>query len=196
MWVLFATGRVDARDRLDAALRIPARVASVSFPSDGAQLGELLSSLQKSMQQASARSGYGQGLVALIDDDATVVDLVRGILEPQGMSVRCFETCAQARQALIEEKIGPRVVLLDVNLPDGNGYGLLQELVDAGVTTNARVVMLTGEANASQRVFQAIEQGAFDYISKPFQAWVLAARVRRAWAGGSEANSGARPAGV
>lgn len=181
IWVLVATGRADAQDRIEAALPLPVRLATASFPRDGVQVDRLIDCLQRGIDQTHSSSGYRQGMVALVDDDPTVLDMVRETLEPHGMAIRSFTSCAEARRALLVDNLGPRVILLDVNLPDGNGYDLLAELVEAGLLGQSRVIMLTGETTSFQRVFQAIERGAFDYISKPFHPWTLSARVRRAW---------------
>jgi DNA-binding response OmpR family regulator len=109
----------------------------------------------------------------LVEDDATIRELVRHLLQIEGFTVDSASNCADAR-----EKIGVGeydAFILDVLLPDGTGYDLLSEMRAAGIVLP--VLMLTS-LDGSEDVIQGLDAGADDYLTKPFQPGVLAARVR------------------
>jgi two-component system OmpR family response regulator len=109
----------------------------------------------------------------LVEDDATIRELVRHLLQIEGFTVDSASSCADAR-----EKIGVGeydAFILDVLLPDGTGYDLLSEMRKSGILLP--VLMLTS-LDASEDVIQGLDAGADDYLTKPFQPGVLAARVR------------------
>lgn len=109
----------------------------------------------------------------LVEDDATIRELVRHLLQIEDFTVDSAQNCAEAR-----EMIGGGDYdgfILDVLLPDGTGYDLLSEMRAAGVTLP--VLMLTS-LDANEDVIQGLDAGADDYLTKPFQPGVLAARVR------------------
>ena len=121
----------------------------------------------------------------LVEDDATIRELVRHLLQIEGFSVDSASSCADAR-----EKIGVGnydAFILDVLLPDGTGYDLLSEMRASGIVLP--VLMLTS-LDGSDDVIQGLDAGADDYLTKPFQPGVLAARVRAlVRRGGSKAPS-------
>ena len=152
------------------------------LPADGdlesglARLDETLSSGSQARTTRFARE------VLLIDDDPRILDLVKLTLEMEGLAVRWLNSLGQA-QAWMTSRSGdnaPQVILLDVQLGESSGYELLKSMTEHGILKQNRVIMLTGEANPQQKVFKAIEAGAFDYLAKPFEPWVLLSRVRLA----------------
>ncbi len=84
----------------------------------------------------------------------------------------CF-TLAQARGALAEKKGGFDLVILDLNLPDGNGYTFLKEYREK---SDAPVLVLTANDLEMNEVM-GFELGANDYVTKPFSLAVLRARI-------------------
>ena len=85
----------------------------------------------------------------------------------------CF-TLAQARGALAEKKGGFDLVILDLNLPDGNGYTFLKEYREK---SDAPVLVLTAKDKEYDKV-AGLDGGADDYMTKPFSVLELLARVR------------------
>ena len=81
-------------------------------------------------------------------------------------------------QALDEiDRAGPDVVVLDLNLPRLDGYGVLSQLRSRRHTANLPVLVLTarGDEDSEERVF---EFGADDFLTKPFRPRALSARLR------------------
>ena len=110
--------------------------------------------------------------VLLVEDDDTIASpLVRG-LERDGFAVAHAETGQDARQAFAAAP--PDVVLLDLGLPDIDGFELCRELRhDSGVP----IIVVTARGEEVDRVV-GLELGADDYVVKPFGFRELVARIR------------------
>jgi DNA-binding response OmpR family regulator len=113
--------------------------------------------------------------ILAIEDDWTVRTVLEHTLASAGHDVDVAAGIADARQLLSK---GPYdVVLLDLNLPDGNGLDLLQEIrTEHG--TKVSVLVLTG-MRQEDAVVRGLELGADDYVTKPFSPPELLARVTR-----------------
>ena len=110
--------------------------------------------------------------VLVVEDDEALAKGLAFNLEADGYAVRHAPTCAAARAALAEDD--PALVVLDLNLPDGDGLDLLRELRAAG---DARPVLcLTARGQETDQVM-GLGLGADDYVTKPFALAVLRARV-------------------
>jgi DNA-binding response OmpR family regulator len=110
--------------------------------------------------------------VLVVDDEAPIVDLVRGYLEREGMDV-ISAADGPAALELIRER-SPDVVVLDVMLPGLDGFEVLRR---ARSMTDAYVIMLTARAEEIDRIV-GLSVGADDYLVKPFSPRELVARVR------------------
>ena len=106
----------------------------------------------------------------ILEDDLALGEGVRRALQGDDRPVTLCRTLAQARQAL--EEAGPfALLILDVNLPDGSGLSLLEE-----VKGRVPVILLTAN-DLETDIVAGLELGAEDYITKPFSLAVLRARV-------------------
>jgi len=114
--------------------------------------------------------------VALVEDDPDIAGLVRRHLERGGeLQVEVHPTAASFLAA--SEQHVPDLVILDLNLPDGDGLTLCRELRSWDATRSLPILMLTARAGENDRVI-GLELGADDYVTKPFSLRELAARVR------------------
>jgi DNA-binding response OmpR family regulator len=111
--------------------------------------------------------------VLIVEDDPLVGDAVRRALEAAGFAADLVGTAESARSALQAEAFDLAVV--DIGLPRENGLRLLQGLRSRG--TIVPVLMLTARDGLSDRV-TALDLGADDYVTKPFQVPELVARCR------------------
>lgn len=110
----------------------------------------------------------------IVDDDADL----REALAEQLTAEREFKVveAADARSGMITAMgANPDLILLDVDLPDGNGRELCMALAEAGIS--APVIMLTG-ADSETDTVAGLDAGAADYVTKPFRFSVLLARIR------------------
>ena len=112
--------------------------------------------------------------VLVVEDTATVAELIRRSLEAGGMGVHIVGDLAGARTRLRADT--PDVVVLDVELPDGSGLDLLRDGTVGGALP---VVVLSSRDEELDRVL-GLELGADDYMVKPFFPRELSTRVRRA----------------
>nr|BFE96049.1 hypothetical protein GCM10020185_65850 [Pseudomonas brassicacearum subsp. brassicacearum] len=108
----------------------------------------------------------------LVDDDLEVLALLRKFLEQHGYSVDVAADGTALWQA-VERRV-PDLIILDVMLPGDNGLVLCQRL---RAEHTVGIIMLTAMGELSDRVV-GLELGADDYLTKPFDARELLARVR------------------
>ncbi|SDH23075.1 two-component system, NtrC family, C4-dicarboxylate transport response regulator DctD [Pseudomonas flavescens] len=113
--------------------------------------------------------------VIVVDDEAAIREAAQQWLELSGFSVR---TCADAAQALALIDIDfPGVLISDVRMPGTDGLQLLDKVV--ACDRDLPVIMITGHGDVPMAV-QALKQGAYDFIEKPFTPDRLLDTVRRA----------------
>lgn len=118
----------------------------------------------------------------LVEDEAHLAVSLRFNLLEEGYHVDVAETIGQARE-LLKERFD--VIILDVMLPDGNGFEFCRELRNQGDLTP--VLMLTA-LSASEDIVRGLTTGADDYVAKPFSLHELFGRVtallrRQQWDG-------------
>ena len=111
--------------------------------------------------------------ILVVDDDPSILKLVRTCLENEGFEVTTAVTGQQALNKLSKEL--PSLAIVDLNLPDIHGFELCRRLQQSAVIP---VILLTG-VDSEDMIVKGIDNYAEDYITKPFNASVMAARVRR-----------------
>ena len=111
--------------------------------------------------------------ILVVDDDPDLAGLLKELLTSQGHEVT---TAATGREALSKAETNPDLVLLDLMLPDLNGYEVCRALKQNPKTSHIPVVMLTARADTRDKV-GGLKAGADDYITKPFDIEELLARV-------------------
>ena len=125
--------------------------------------------------------------ILLIEDEEAISDPLAAALAREGFTPLVAGTAAQGLELF--ESRSPDLVLLDVMLPDGDGREVLRRIRE---TSRTPVVMLTARGEEMDRVL-GLELGADDYVTKPFSAAELAARIRAVLRRAGEA---AEPGGV
>jgi two-component system KDP operon response regulator KdpE len=110
----------------------------------------------------------------LVDDDADIRASVRLGFELQWRDVEVLEAATGADGIRLVEERHPDLVLLDIGLPDIDGYAVLREI---RAFSAVPVVMLTARDEPIDTV-RGLEAGADDYVGKPFDHLELSARVR------------------
>jgi DNA-binding response OmpR family regulator len=113
--------------------------------------------------------------VLLIEDEPEMASALKAALNQHGFVVDHVDTLALARESM-EDRIH-EVLLVDRLLPDGDGLTLLSEMRRRGVTTPA--VVLSACNDPRDRI-EGLDEGADDYVGKPFLIEELIARVRAA----------------
>jgi DNA-binding response OmpR family regulator len=111
----------------------------------------------------------------VIDDDPSICKLVTTLLEEDGILVTTANT-GSAGLALARERRFD-LVLLDIGLPDGDGFSLCRQLCADTATEDVPVIFLTARETAGDEA-RGLGEGAIDFISKPVQPDILRVRVR------------------
>jgi len=147
----------------------PAAAAAPAAP----DLGEL--ELLDELAAPPERAARGRGIVVLlVDDEDDLRRVMRDLLEREGYTVHEARDGAQALDEV--DRHAPDIIVLDLNLPGLDGYGVLSHLRSREATKDIPVVVLTAKGDEDNEV-RVFELGADDFLSKPFRARSLAARL-------------------
>ncbi len=119
--------------------------------------------------------------VHVIDDDAGVRGSLTFLFEAAGFAVQSYDSAAAFLDSAAAHATG--CVLTDVRMPDLDGLALLRRLTEHGVAMP--VIVMTGHADVPLAV-QALKEGAFDFIEKPFDDERLLSAVREALEAGRQ----------
>jgi DNA-binding response OmpR family regulator len=114
--------------------------------------------------------------VLVVEDEADIANLVKHALERDGdLSVEIARSGPEALERVAADI--PSLIVLDLNLPVLTGFEVCRILRSRTATARVPIIMLTARAEESDRV-SGLEQGADDYVTKPFSPRELAARAR------------------
>ena len=136
------------------------------------------------MSPAGARQPLpadGQRLILVVEDDELQAQMAARILQTDGHLIRLAANGEASRAALLERPM-PDLVLLDVELPDTDGFTLLKQMRAHPVYQLMRVVMLTARADRAD-IAKGILLGADGYLTKPYRPEMIKMAVRQALAG-------------
>lgn len=113
--------------------------------------------------------------ILIVDDEKDLVDTLRLSLESDGYNVIGALSGNEAIEKAHAEI--PDLVLLDISLPDMDGYEICGRLKHDPLTRLVPIIMLTGRGGLIDKI-EGLEKGADDYITKPFNIHELRARIR------------------
>lgn len=115
----------------------------------------------------------GKATILTVDDDANLQLVVQHYLEDDGYQVIQAKSGRELSELL---KTSPQysVVLLDLNLPDAEGFSLIPKLREY---SSAPIIIVSGKSDTTEKVV-GLELGAFDYMTKPFEMRELSARIK------------------
>jgi len=114
--------------------------------------------------------------VMVVDDAYSDLKLMESILQSAGHQVVSYADGAQLEERLLAEQ--PDILLLDIIMPNRNGYEILRALKKDDRTRRTPVVLVTSKNQESDRLWGK-RQGADEYVSKPFTPEQLLTVVRR-----------------
>lgn len=109
----------------------------------------------------------------LVEDTSSLAMVYRSVLVKAGHVVVSCDTIAQAREAMEQQRFS--VILLDLSLPDGDGLELMGDILKGG----AKVIVITANGSIN-RAIEAMREGAFDFLVKPFDEKKLLSAVENA----------------
>jgi len=132
--------------------------------------------LEESAPPARRSGAHGQpaSKVLLVDDEDSLRKVMRDLLERDGYDVTEARDGVQALDQV--DRVGPDIIVLDLNLPGLDGYGVLSHLRSRPATANIPVIVLTAKGDEDNEV-RVFELGADDFLTKPFRARALSARL-------------------
>ena len=128
-------------------------------------------------------------MIFCVEDDNNIRDLLVYTLETTGFHARGLEDSQELWKALAEEE--PELILLDIMLPKMDGWQVCREIRKV---SNAPIIMLTAKGETFDKVL-GLELGADDYVTKPFDAKEVMARVKavlRRTSGNNEADENSK----
>ncbi len=128
--------------------------------------------------------------ILIVDDDRHIVRLVQSYLEQGGFQTLTAYDGASALQLIRSAR--PDLIVLDLMLPDADGWEIVRRLRSDTSTARLPVIMLTARVDDADKIV-GLELGADDYVTKPFNPREVVARVRAVLRRSSSSESGASP---
>jgi two-component system phosphate regulon response regulator OmpR len=110
--------------------------------------------------------------VLVVDDDLRLIESLRDFLNPHGYEVHGVTDTRHVTETI--RKMDPAIVVLDVMMPEDDGFSLLQRL---RTVSGIPVIMLTARGEEADKIV-GLELGADDYLAKPFSPRELLARIK------------------
>ena len=114
-------------------------------------------------------------MIYLVEDDSSLRELIVYTLNSTGLEAEGFERPSEFWEK-VDEKI-PSLVMLDVMLPEENGIEILKKLRKNYSTEHVPTIMVTAKTSEYDKI-KGLENGADDYIGKPFSMMEMVARVK------------------
>jgi twitching motility two-component system response regulator PilH len=114
--------------------------------------------------------------ILIVDDSLAMVRMIQSVLEKEGYSAIGISDPSRIEQTIDSED--PSLILLDVVMPERNGFQVCRALKNSQAYKNIPIIVVSGKSTASDR-FWAEQQGANGYIVKPFAPVDLMREVRR-----------------
>jgi two-component system, OmpR family, alkaline phosphatase synthesis response regulator PhoP len=150
----------------------------------------MLRANQRGSSAVGAAGARGaQGRVLVVEDEQDVAELIRYNLTREGYEVVVTSNGADAVKTARE--LLPAVILLDIMVPQLNGWEVCRRLKQEADTSAIPVIMVTGRVEEGDKVL-GFELGADDYVTKPFSPRELVARIRAVVRRGRQAESSAK----
>lgn len=110
--------------------------------------------------------------ILIVEDDEMLREGIAELMQREGYETQTACSCQEAKKALADR---PDLILLDVMLPDGDGFSLCRDLRSRGIDIN--ILFLTA-FDEEEQIVKGLDSGGDDYITKPFRIRELVSRVR------------------
>jgi len=120
---------------------------------------------------------YSRPIVLVVDDSPLVHRLLKSRLRDEPIDLRHSNSGKEALEFIYTHDVA--TVLLDLNMPQTDGFEVLRDLSEKETTTHIPIIVLSGQQDSQDKVM-AFGLGAMDYITKPFDLAELRARMRSA----------------
>lgn len=114
-------------------------------------------------------------LIYIVEDDPDIQEIEKMALKNSNYTVQTFDRASQLYEKL--ENVIPDLILIDIMLPDEDGYQIVRKLRSNAKTKRVPVIMVTAKTEEIDLI-RGLDDGADDYIKKPFSVMELLSRVR------------------
>lgn len=113
--------------------------------------------------------------IYIVEDDKNIAEIEQFALKNAGYDVMCFATGKEFEEQLKKEY--PQLIIMDIMLPDRDGLSIVKDLRAHNETSKIPVIMVTAKTSEMDKV-KGLDQGADDYMTKPFGIMELISRVK------------------
>ena len=113
--------------------------------------------------------------ILLVEDNHAISTLLKYVLSNQGYKIRVSETIQEALEIVDKDLANFDLILLDLNLPGGSGFDILNHLPK----DNTIPIIILSALSQSHNIIRGLESGASDYITKPFDPKELIIRIEK-----------------
>ncbi len=114
--------------------------------------------------------------VLIVDDDLHIRLAVLTLLNDAGINVLTAESCDECLKSIQNGFSG--LVLMDIMMPEKDGWDTIREIIKAGKENDVVIVMLTAKDTPDEKM-EGLQEYVIDYITKPFEADEFVRRVKR-----------------
>jgi FixJ family two-component response regulator len=114
-------------------------------------------------------------LIAIIDDDESICDSLRDLMESAGLEARCFGSAEEFLESDLRTRAA--CLIVDIRMPKMSGLELQARLKEE--ECDIPIIFITAHGNARMRI-QAMREGAVEFLAKPFDHHLLLKTVRAA----------------
>lgn len=117
--------------------------------------------------------------ILIVDDEKEIRELLQKKLEQNGYAVMAFESASEALNMCSVKR--PDLILLDIVMPELNGYEFARKLYDDKATQGIPIIFQTGKDLEPQAIEGRVQEiGAFDFITKPYTVEELLVQIKEA----------------
>ena len=116
--------------------------------------------------------------ILIIDDMSTHLLLLQTILEEEGYEVAAIDNGKEAMEK-IENDQDIKLILLDIMMPELDGYQILDKVKSEDKNVNIPVIVVSAKTDSSS-IKKALEKGAYDYITKPLNVYDIKNKIKSA----------------
>ncbi len=128
------------------------------------------------MMNVAVESTKAMRKILVVDDSPMLREMISGLLHKTGLSIAVAKDGSEAKEKIISDP--PDLVVLDVVMPNMNGYELCRWVKSNGATKHILVVLCSSKGEEFDR-YWGIKQGADAYVIKPFKPGELIATVKQ-----------------
>ncbi len=119
--------------------------------------------------------GQNTKVIAIVDDDESVLNALQDLIEADGLTAKCFGSAEEFLESGVQDKAA--CLITDIRMPGMSGLELQAKLKADGCKTP--IIFITAHGDARTRI-QAMREGAVEFLMKPFDDQVFLSRLRAA----------------